>query len=106
MATNLDFASALDAAEAIRRKQVSSLELTRRAFERIDRFNPKLNAFVYQLRDEALARAHTLDEALAHGRSQGALHGVPVHVKESFAVAGHPCTWGIPGLRDSKAAQN
>ncbi len=106
MATNLDFASALDAAEAIRRKQVSSLELTRRIFERIDRLNPKLNAFVYQLRDDALARAHTLDEALAHGRSQGALHGVPVHVKESYAVAGHPCTWGIPALRDSKAAQN
>ena len=30
------------------------------------------------------------------------LHGVPIHVKESFAVADHPCTWGIPGLKDSK----
>src|SRR5579862_5595632 len=63
---DLDFSSALDAAEAIRRKRVSSSELTRRIFERIDRLNPKLNAFVHKLRDDALARA----------RSLGALHGV------------------------------
>ncbi len=36
----------------------------------------------------------------------GVLHGVPIHVKESFAVAGHPCTWGIPALKDSKAPEN
>ena len=105
-AHDLDFASALQAADAIQRKKVSSVELTRRAFERIDRHNPGLNAFVYQLRDEALAAARRADEALAQGRSLGGFHGVPVHVKESFAVAGHPCTWGIPALRDSKAPRN
>ena len=105
-AHELDFASALQAADAIRLKKVSSVELTQRAFERIDRHNPALNAFVFQLRDEALAAARKADEALAQGRSQGVFHGVPVHVKESFAVAGRPCTWGIPALRDSRAPRN
>src|SRR6266481_698638 len=58
---DLDFATALQAAEAIRSKKVSSLELTRRVFERIDRYNPQLNAFAFQLREEALAQAKKAD---------------------------------------------
>jgi len=102
----LEFASAVAAAAAIREKQISSLELTQQVFARIDKYNPKLNCFAYQLRDDALARAKQADEAQAHGKSLGVLHGVPIHVKESFAVAGHPCTWGIPALKDTKAPQN
>ena len=104
--TDLDFSSALHAADAIRQKKVSSVELTQRAFERIDRFNPQLNAFTYQLRDEALAQAKSADEKQARGESLGVFHGVPVHVKESFAIAGRPCTWGLTAFRDSKAPRN
>src|SRR5262249_21814394 len=104
--TALEFASALQAAEAIRAKRISSVELTQQTFSRIDKFNPRLNAFAYQTREEALAQAKRADEVRAKGRSLGALHGVPIHVKESFAVAGHPCTWGIPALKDVKAAEN
>lgn len=102
----LDFATALEAAEAIRKKQVSSVELTRRVFERIDHYNPQLNAFVYQLRDDALTQAAKADEALSRGEARGVFHGVPITIKESYAVAGHPCTWGFPPLRDSRAPQN
>lgn len=102
----LDFATALQAADAIRKKQVSSVELTRRIFERIDRYNPQLNAFVYQLRDEALAHAAKADAEQAKGRSLGVFHGVPITVKESYGVAGHPATWGFPPLRDVPAAQD
>ena len=105
-AARLDFASALEAAEAIRKKRISSVELTQQIFARIDKYNPRLNAFAYQLRDNALARAKQADEAQAHRKALGPLHGVPIHVKESFAVAGHPCTWGIPALKDSKAPEN
>lgn len=101
-----NFASALDAVAAIRSKQISSTELTKHVFARIDRYNPKLNAFVYQLREQALVQARQADEALAQSKPMGPLHGVPVHVKESFAVAGQPCTWGIPQLKGSKAAAN
>ena len=102
-ACRLEFASALEAAEAIRIKHISSFELTQQTFARIDKFNPQLNAFAYQLRGEALARAKQADETQAGGKSLGVLHGVPIHVKEAFAVAGHPCTWGIPALKDSRA---
>jgi amidase len=105
-AHELDFATALQAADAIRKKQVSSLELTQRMFSRIDQYNPPLNAFAYQLREDALARAKKADDALAQGRAPGVFHGVPITVKESFGVQGHPCTWGIPELRDSKAPKN
>jgi amidase len=102
----LDFATALQAAEAIRTKKVSSVELTERMFARTDHYNPQLNVFAYQLREDALAQAKKADAALAAGRAQGVFHGVPITVKESFAVAGHPCTWGFPPLRDSKAPRN
>ena len=103
---DLGFASALRAAEAIRSKEVSSVELTRLIFERIDRYNPQLNAFTYQLREEALFQARNADEAQSRGESFGVFHGVPVHVKECFGVAGHPSTWGLVAFRDSKAATN
>lgn len=102
----LDFSSATHAGEAIQKKQISSVELTRRVFERIDRYNPKLNAFAYQLREQALAQAMSADKVQSQGRSLGVFHGVPVHVKEAFAVAGQPDTWGLPPLRDSKAPKN
>jgi len=89
---------------AIRTKQISSVELTQHTFRRIDAFEPKLNAYAYQLRNEAVAAAVSADEATARGTGTGVLHGVPVSVKESFGVEGHPCTWGIPPLKASKAA--
>lgn len=98
-----DFGTAVDAAAAIRAKKISSVELTQHTFRRIDAFQPKLNAYVYQLRDQALTAAARADETTARGTATGALHGVPINVKESFGVAGHPCTWGIPPLRAAKA---
>lgn len=97
------FGTALDAAAAIRAKQISSVELTQHTWRRIDAFEPKLNAYVYQLREEALAAAARADEATAGGAATGPLHGVPINVKESFGVEGRPCTWGIPFLKNSTA---
>lgn len=105
-AGDLDFVSALDAAAAIRAKRVSSVELTRRTFARIDAYNPKLNAFVYQMRDQALVQAREADAALSKGKHQGPFHGVPFCVKEAFAVKGQPDTWGIVALKGSKAPSN
>src|SRR5262249_52984571 len=98
-----DFGTALDAAAAIRAKKISSVELTQYTFRRIDAFQPSLNAYVYQLRDEALTAAARADEAIARQAATGVLHGVPISVKESFGVAGQPCTWGIPQLKGARA---
>jgi amidase len=108
-AREVEFASALEAAAAVRAGKVSSVELTREIFARIDRYNPELNAFAYQLREDALLRAGKADAAVQQTKSRpelGVFHGVPVTVKESFAIQGHPCTWGISELRDSRAPQD
>lgn len=100
---DLDFGSALEAAEAIRNKQISSVELTHCMYERIDRFNPTLNAFVYELREGALSQANKADEAQARGESLGLFHGVPISIKETFGIEGHPATWGLPAFKDIKS---
>jgi amidase len=100
------FSSALSAAAAIRARKISSVELTKQLFARIDKHQPALNAFVYQTRDEALAAAQDADKAIATGKAPSPLAGVPFVNKESFAVAGRPCTWGVPALKNSKAPAN
>ena len=101
-----DFGTALEAAAAIRSGAISSVELTHHTLRRIDAFQPKLNAYVYVMREQALEAARRADEALAAGAAAGPIHGVPINVKESFGVAGYPCTWGIPDLKHTRAPQN
>ncbi|MBL8217154.1 MAG: hypothetical protein JNK87_40915 [Bryobacterales bacterium] len=98
-----NFGSALEAAQAIRDKVTSSAELTEHLFRRMDQYEPKLNSYVYQLREQAMEAARAADQALARGEAMGPLHGVPISVKESFAVEGKPCTWGIPPFQDIPA---
>ena len=101
-----DFGSALQAAAAINARKISSVELTRHVFKRIDKFQPKLNAFVYQMREEALAGARRADKAVARKEKRLRFAGVPFVVKESFGVAGRPCTWGVPAVKDMCAKAN
>src|SRR5262245_57926549 len=97
----LDYASAAAAAEAVRAGAISAVELLDLTFKRIDRHNPRLNAIVWQCRDEAMARAREADERLAEGTAAGPLHGVPVTIKESFAYRGSANAWGLPPLRQA-----
>ncbi|HRH85968.1 MAG TPA: amidase [Rubrivivax sp.] len=88
------FGSASAQAAALRRGQVSSVELLKAYLERVDRFNPALNALVVDDRKAALNRARAADRALAKGEVWGPLHGLPMTVKESFDLEGQPTTWG------------
>ena len=94
------FSSAHEAADAIRRGAVSSLALMECILDRIDRFNPALNAVVTLMREEALVCALEADEALARGELWGPLHGVPVTVKDCFDVAGVRTTAGSRSMAD------
>jgi amidase len=95
------FATASEVADAIRAKQISARELLDLAFQRIDRHNRALNAIVWENREAAIARAMRADDLLANGGVSGALHGVPVTIKEAFAYRGSPNTWGLPALKDA-----
>jgi amidase len=88
------FGSATAQAAALRKGQVSSGELLKAYLERVDRFNPALNALVVDDRKAAMNRARAADRALAKGEVWGPLHGLPITVKESFDLVGHPTTWG------------
>ena len=83
------FAPAVELAAAVRRKELSSLELTHAYIDRIEEVNPKLNAYVLTTPELALSQARDADEGLG-----GALRGVPVSIKDLISVAGYPMTLG------------
>ena len=65
------FATALETADAIRRKRISARELLNITFQRIDRHNPKLNAIIWQYREQAMAAR----EASGRGAGKGQIVG-------------------------------
>ncbi len=90
----------LEAAEKVRGKEISSRELTRAILDRIDRLNPRINAYITVLPEEAMKDALACDEAQAKGRSMGPLHGVPVGLKDIFCTRGIRTTCGSRILHD------
>jgi amidase len=102
--SNLDFASASEAARMIRERKVSSHELTARMLDRIARFNPTINAVVNVLNEQSLADARRADDAQVRGNPLGPLHGVPIVVKDTFEIAGVPTTVGIKQLAQNRPA--
>jgi len=100
MHETLLFQSATDAAQAVRRKEVSSRELTEMLLARIDVVNSTVNAVVELQRDVALQEAAAADEASARGEDVRPLHGVPMTIKDSFNVSGLHTTWGNPAFKE------
>jgi amidase len=92
--------SATEAVQAIRRKELSSRELTETLLARIETVNPAVNAVVELRPEAALQEAVAADEATARGDEAGVLHGVPMTIKDSFNVAGLHTTWGNPAFKD------
>jgi amidase len=95
--SDLVFMSATKIAQLIREKKVSSVEVVKAHYARIDVVNPKLNAVVQFCRDRALAEAKAADESLASGKLKGPLHGVPMTIKDSWDTEGVISTGGTQG---------
>ena len=100
---DLPFRSATQLAQAIRSKEISSLELTDLYIERIERYDEALNAVVVRCFDKAREAARAADETLAGGGSPRPLHGLPVTIKEAYHLEGTPTTWGVPSFKDNVA---
>src|ERR1051326_5776484 len=83
-----------EAAQLLRERSVSAVELTTSAIGRIERRNPKLNAFITITADQALERARQADRELAAGQDRGPLHGIPIALKDLFATRGIRTTAG------------
>ena len=94
---DLIYASAATLARNIRDKKVSALEVVDAHLQRIEEVNPRLNAVVQLAADRARAEARGSDEALARGKVEGPLHGVPMTIKDSLDTQGIISTWGTKG---------
>ena len=87
-------------AAMLRRREISATELLDLHLARIADLNPRLNAVVTVDSDRARRQAQEADAALARGEARGALHGVPVTVKDAWATAGLRTTSGNPPWSD------
>ena len=83
--TQLDL---IDVAQLVRTKKISPVDLTQECLNRIERFNPKLNAFITVTAESAIAEARAAESEIQRGRWKGPLHGIPIAVKDIVDVAG------------------
>ena len=81
---------ALEATAAIRDGQITSQELVEACLARIDEAEEAVQAWAFLDPQHARAQARAADEARSRGRAQGALHGVPVGIKDIIDTADMP----------------
>ena len=98
--TELAWASLSSVCARIKSGELSAREVTEAQLERIEAVDPALHAYVMVLGERALERARLLDEARAHGKPLGLLHGVPVAVKDLFFMEGLPTASGTRVMAD------
>jgi len=95
-----------EAALAIQRRTLSPLELVEECLRQIDRWEPRLSAWVGVDREGALQTARPLTDELARGTVRGPLHGIPLAIKDIVDVAGFPTRAGSALTDDHPAAED
>ncbi len=92
--SELTFRSAVSMAEQIRQKKLSPVELVEAHLARIEKLNPKLNAFVQVDAEGARRQARAAEESVTRGEKLGPLHGIPISIKSSVEITGMKCEAG------------
>jgi aspartyl-tRNA(Asn)/glutamyl-tRNA(Gln) amidotransferase subunit A len=77
-----------DASRRIAARELSPVDLTRAYLERIERVEPRVNAYITVTAERALDAARAAERELAAGRSRGPLHGIPIALKDNIDTAG------------------
>jgi Asp-tRNA(Asn)/Glu-tRNA(Gln) amidotransferase A subunit family amidase len=85
---DLAFVTISELSELIRTKKISPVEITRLMLQRIDKFNPVLNAYITVTSEQAMKSAQDAEKEIQQGKWRGPLHGVPVSLKDLFDTAG------------------
>ena len=98
--------SITEAADMVRRRQVSPVELTEAALAQAERLQPSINSFITLMGDQALTQAREQEAALARGDSPGLLAGIPVGIKDNITVGGVRATVGTKVLADNIAEED
>ncbi len=88
------FAGIAEVVGKTRTKEISFREIVDAHLERVDKLQPKLNAFVHIDAEGARRQALAAEASVLHGDEVGALHGVGLSIKSCIDVAGWPCPAG------------
>lgn len=100
------FATAAETARRVHSGEVSAREVTEACLARIERLQPKLNAFVTVCAEAAREQAAEVDRARAAGKALGPLAGVPVSVKDILNTKGVRTAWGSRLMQDNVPAED
>ena len=103
MDESLAFASIGELGNMLRRRDISPVELTEFFFERIEQFNPTVNAYIALSHERARAQAQAAESLMARGHFLGPLHGIPLALKDLIDVEGMSTTGGSILRRDHVA---
>ncbi len=103
---DLAWQSLADAADQIRRRLLSPVELTRALIDRIERLDPAINAFLRFTPEAALAEAKAAEAEISSGRYRGSLHGMPYALKDIIDYTGLPTTAHSKILIDNVAGED
>ena len=98
--TKLCFLSATELAQQIQNREVSAREVMEAHLNQIERINPKVNAIVTLVADQALKQADEADRILGRGEAVGVLHGLPLGVKDLVLTKGIRTTYASPIYKD------
>jgi amidase len=94
--SELCFLTARELAGRIRAKELSAREVLEAHLAQIERVNPRVNAIVTLVADQARVAAATADETLSRGQTPGPLHGLPIAHKDLVETKGIRTTFGSP----------
>ena len=100
------FATASQLGRMIRDREVCATEVVKAYLEQIERYNYKINAIATINREQALKKAIEADAAIARGENWGALHGVPITLKDTFETDGLLTTAGYKPLKNHIPSQD
>src|SRR5262245_6790712 len=105
--TDICYLSARELAALIRNRKLSVREVMAAHLQRINRFNPKINAIVARLDDhQCLALADAADQRIAKKEQVGPLHGLPIAFKDMESAIGFPYTRGSTIYRNTMPAED
>jgi Asp-tRNA(Asn)/Glu-tRNA(Gln) amidotransferase A subunit family amidase len=96
----LSFTPAYQLADMIKSKKLSPVELTAVILKRIKEINPKLNAYLTIVEEEAMRAAREAEKALVTGSNLGLLHGIPISIKDLHPTRGIRTTMGSLVFQD------
>src|SRR2546421_11240425 len=99
-ADELSYLSLVEVGRRIQTRQLSSVDVTQAALDRISRLDPRLKCYTTLTPDLALTQAREADSEIARGRLRGPLQGVPMAVKDLCHTKNIPTAAGMPMHKD------